>query len=471
MDLQCGYFASSQYKSAIEDAYKKVDDDTAAIFNNLVEKYPDWGLHREKLKVALIFEATKKLVTHPTDLIGFRRLKLLEESLNKVEKNKGKTHKLKRIKHISNNRIRHLLSNCLELKPVGIRSKILTSSRILMKIALVILAVNVFDYVQDFKFVKTFWMVGGDGKDLQESNTDQISSFILLRFYAPAMFLTIVMVVSSILVMFQLPSLRFRYNAEKMMNEAEIERMDTSVNPMHVMNQHNFSLTEASKESIWQLMVQWGVYFRNSWFITWRLSLSTENEKDLEDAHEILNISNLYLSLVSSILSISVGQFRAHNITTEYSTSTKQKIIYFFSCVMSTICNVLTFIVTHTANVELGVGRNIYQENSASYQSIIILLLLTPMIHDYLILPTSNRYLRTPSMDCPSFYEAMSKQCLILSFYIGLCAIVNSYMYGWGPELEPNFGEIAFNITKNPEYLGRDNFLVFLTQYDLQKRS
>ena len=155
------------------------------------------------------------------------------------------------------------------------------------------------------------------------------------------------------------------------------------------------------------MMVQWGVYFSFSWFINWRLSLSRENVEELDLANGILHISNLYLSLISSILSLSVGQFRAHNITTAYSTSIKQKIIYFFSCVMSTICNVLIIIVTHVANVDFTIGRHLYLENSFSFFDysilVIALLLITPLIYTYLILPTSKPNLRTPSTDCPSF--------------------------------------------------------------------
>ena len=166
------------------------------------------------------------------------------------------------------------------------------------------------------------------------------------------------------------------------------------------------------------------------------------------------------MSLVSSILSLSVGQFRAHNITTAYRTSTKQKMIYFFSCVMSTISNVLIMIVTIVAQVDFSiVGQDLYEENTFSFFDysicIIFMLLITPLFYNYLILPTSTPKLKTPSADCPSFYEAMSKQCLVISLYISVCALLNSFTFCWGTPLEPSLGDIAFNITRNPVYLGK----------------
>ena len=459
MDLRCGYFASDQYKTSVKDAYQKLDEETEYIFNNLIERFPGWILKREKLNSALLFESCKKLVADPTDLIGFRRLKVLEESLNRNTHKKRKTHVLTTVIDSLRSGTRLILNQWLRIKQEGVQTRLLTATKIFVKIVLVILMVNVFDYVQDFKFIKTFWYVGQDGQDLEKRHTDKVSSIILLKFYPPAMFLTIVMIISSILVIVQLPTLWFKYKVEMMMEDIKTEEENKKVNPMYVMNQHNLALTEASKESIWQMMVQWGVYFGFSWFISWRLSLSREDVEELDMADNVLHISNLYMSLLSSILSLSVGQFRAHNITTAYSTSNKQKIVYFFSCVMSTISNVLIMIVTLVAQVDFSiVGQNLYEENRFSFFDysifIIAILLITPLFYTYLILPTSRPNLRTPSMDCPSFYEAMSKQCLVISLYIGISTFLNSYTFGWGPALDPSLGEIAFNITGNPGYLG-----------------
>ena len=470
MDLKCGYFASKQYKASIKDAYKKLDNEMESVVYGLMIKFPQWIVEREKLNIALLFEACNKLVAHPTDLIGLRRLKVLEESLMRITDTEKEGHKLELVLDAVNSRIRLILTNWLNLKPEGIQSKTLAATRTLMKIVFVILIVNVFDYVQDFKFVKTFWRVGQDGQDLEKRNTDKISSAILLKFYPPAMFLTIVMIISSILVTCQLPTLWFKYKVEMMMKDAETEAEKKSIDPKYVMNQHNLSLTEASKESIWQMMVQWGVYFSFVWFISWRLSLSSEDVEELEQANETLHISNLYMSLVSSILSLSVGQFRAHNITTAYRTSTKQKMIYFFSCVMSTISNVLIMIVTIVAQVDFSiVGQNLYEENTFSFFDysicIIFMLLITPLFYNYLILPTSTPKLKTPSADCPSFYEAMSKQCLVISLYISVCALLNSFTFCWGTPLEPSLGDIAFNITRNPVYLGKKKIDYILYPY------
>ena len=57
----------------------------------------------------------------------------------------------------------------------------------------------------------------------------------------------------------------------------------------------------------------------------------------------------------------------------------------------------------------------------------------------------------------------MSIQCLVVSFYLGLTAFINSYVYAWGPKLQPGLGESAANITGNRDYESKiiyANFIV-----------
>ena len=196
------------------------------------------------------------------------------------------------------------------------------------------------------------------------------------------MFLTVVVLFSSVLVVIQLRSLWFKYKVDTLMECPRTEIKSKQIDPRHVINQYNLTLTEASKESVWQLMVQWGCYFCFAWFITWRLRLSEEHASELEKAGETLSFSTLYLSLISSVVSLSFAQFRAHSICFKFRTSTKQKAIYLFSSVMSTMCNVLILISWQTAIVDFGIGNDIYEENSFGFFDLEILiiafLLVTP---------------------------------------------------------------------------------------------
>ena len=151
-----------------------------------------------------------------------------------------------------------------------------------------------------------------------------------------------------------------------------------------------------------------------------------------------------------------IVQFRAHSICFKFRTSTKQKAIYLFSSVMRTLCNVLILISWQTAIVDFGIGNDIYEENSFGFFDLEILiiafLLVTPFFYAHMVLPTSHNNFITTSINCPSFFFKMSIQCLVVSFYLGLTAFINSYVYAWGPKLQPSLGEIAANITGNRDF-------------------
>ena len=464
MKLECGYLASEEYKSLMEKKHKLLDREIWSIIEDLEV---DSQITMEKLQTAMMYEANERLVEHPLDLIGLRRLKLFEDSLKRYQdKENQPLYILKTLNNIFSI-IKKKLSLLFSIKAEGFQNNLITSLKVIIQIIVVTLLVNGNDYAQDFNFLKTFWSIGTNGFELDIKNSDRLSAIILLQFYPPAMFLTVVVLFSSVLVVIQLRSLWFKYKVDTLMECPRTETKREQIDPRHVINQYNLTLTEASKESVWQLMVQWGCYFCFSWFITWRLRLSEEHASELERAGETLSFSTLYLSLISSVVSLSFAQFRAHSICFKFRTSTKQKAIYLFSSVMSTMCNVLILISWQTAIVDFGIGNDIYEENSFGFFDLEILiiafLLVTPYFYAHMVLPTSQNNFITTSINCPSFFFKMSIQCLVVSFYLGLTAFINSYVYIWGPKLQPSLGEIAANITGNSDFeseIINTNFIV-----------
>ena len=132
--------------------------------------------------------------------------------------------------------------------------------KIIATLAVITLIVNVNDYIQDFLVIRTFWTVGYMGYVLDQQDKDRLSAVILLKFYPPAMFLTIVFIYSSIQIIFHLYSLQYRYKVSMQMTSPRSELGLVQIDPVHVVNQYNLPLSESRSESIWQMMVQCGVY-------------------------------------------------------------------------------------------------------------------------------------------------------------------------------------------------------------------
>ena len=82
-------------------------------------------------------------------------------------------------------------------------------------------------------------------------------------------FLTAVIPYSSLHLLFHLPSLRCRYKVALQMESPSVELEFEAINPAHVINQYNLPISESRTESLWQMMVQWGLYFGYAWFIIW----------------------------------------------------------------------------------------------------------------------------------------------------------------------------------------------------------
>ena len=182
--LECGFFSS------VEESKKKrqnLENSIGSLFKTLEDKFPECADIRAKLRKAIVFEANSRLVGHPYDIIGIRRLKLFEESLkNFLEPKNNENNKMTIIDVLKGR-----FSQCFKMDKEGFHYHIFVVLKIVTGILLVTLIVNVNDYFQDFVVIRKFWAIGYTGHILEGKNSDLLSQLILLRFYPTAMFLMI----------------------------------------------------------------------------------------------------------------------------------------------------------------------------------------------------------------------------------------------------------------------------------------
>ena len=414
------------------------------------------------------FEATSRLVVNPYDLVGMRRMKLFADSLESYLNSKSlngmkKSELMTKVKRTVGN-LTYKLNQQLGLKKEGVQHRSIKILKILSFLVLVTLAINGNDTFQDYNVIKTFWTIGNNGRILDQ---EVFTSVILLKFYPVAMWLTATLVFSLATSLFHLPSLWLRYKVAMQMESYEAERGLDTIDPYHVVNQHNFPVFESSGESTMQLMVQWGVYFSFSWFITWRLKLSDEDREELKEVDQILSFSNLYMPLVSSIFSLTYAQYLLHSISTKYITSGKQKLIYVFTALFNTLCNAIILISWLGYVTNFGMDLSLETKSAPDLQNPILvikeclkcqmigaMMLITPVLYKYMVLPTSNNKLNSSTLNCEEYYRGVMLQCFVNSLYIGFTFLVNSYLYVWGPEQKVSLQDVAFNITGNITFRG-----------------
>merc|ERR1712226_687810 len=113
------------------------------------------------------------------------------------------------------------------------------------------------------------------------------------------------------------------------MESREMEAKDVSV-PIDHLTRHDLSVGESLGESGYQYAIQWLVYL-----IVVSTAVKVNNDPDA--ATSITITASLWISSTISIISLSWGQFKAHSLTTEYSTSFVQNILYFLASLASTI--------------------------------------------------------------------------------------------------------------------------------------
>ena len=189
-----------------------------------------------------------------------------------------------------------------------------------------------------------------------------------------------------------------------------------------------------------------------------------ETDKDpceLTEASELLKFSTLFPSLLSSLCSLAYGQYITHAIAYKHKTSGKQELIYLGSCVMNTMCNMCILLTWQTVAKDVGVGHQVDSESSFHFDDLSVLtismMLLTPILYRFMVLPPSTKNYMPPSMKTPKFLDKVKNQCIVYSFYLGLAGFFNSWLYTWATYIwEPTLPEVAFNITNNETYLGKN---------------
>ena len=82
------------------------------------------------------------------------------------------------------------------------------------------------------------------------------------------------------------------------------------------------------------------------------------------------------------------------------------------------------------------------------------MMLITPVLYKYMVLPTSNNKLNSSTLNCEDYYRGVMLQCIMNSLYIGSIFLTTSYMYMWGPEQKVSLCDVAFNITGNMAFTG-----------------
>ena len=172
----------------------------------------------------------------------------------------------------------------------------------------------------------------------------------------------------------------------------------------------------------------WTISFSVTWLLTWIVDLSTEVDDVLVDADSAMKFSSLYLSLVSSVISLSMAQFKMRKVLYGFRTTTKQQVLYALSCLLNTTCNILVLINLQTALSDICIMVYIADTYSSVCKLgpfIVFNLLLMPGLYDFLVLPTSRLNIDICSLHSSEFLHFMKYQCLILGFYLGITATVN----------------------------------------------
>ena len=275
------------------------------IFKDLEDKFEEeTDDRRVKLRNAMVFEANIRLMRHPYDLIGTRRFKLFEDSLKNFLTNEGRDEPIETWHH----NLKEKMSRCFKLNDGGTKYRIFKVMKIVTVVALVTLVVNGNDYMQDIKVIETFWRIAYKGHTLEEENTNKYQAILLLKFYPPAMFLSVVSIFSMVQIIFHLPSLWYRFKVSMQMESAICELGQENIDPSHVVNQYNLPISESRNEAIWQMMVQWGQYYCLAWYVTWRLQISEVDKAtdEFDDVNDLLNFYRLCPSLIFQCLFINL---------------------------------------------------------------------------------------------------------------------------------------------------------------------
>merc|ERR1719264_443151 len=153
----------------------------------------------------------------------------------------------------------------------------------------------------------------------------------------------------NLLVANPIKSLIRNARASLLMGSREMESKDVPV-PIDHMTRNDLGVEESIGESSYQFCIQWLFYF-----VAVSIAVKVNGP---EAATRITFDGGLLFSSISGIFSLSMGQLKAHRLTTEYSTTSVQKILYFFAALASTVSTqlLLTNLLLALADLPGNVG-------------------------------------------------------------------------------------------------------------------
>ena len=147
----------SRFLTNIEENVKicfKFEKKIGEIYKELNREFTEEIYDREKKLInALIFEANLRLMMHPYDLVGCRRLKLFEDSLrNYLRVGDHMPQEMTRADKLKKKFLNFF-------NPNEYAVELLKTLKVVSMVALITLIVNVNDYIHDWNVITTFWHI------------------------------------------------------------------------------------------------------------------------------------------------------------------------------------------------------------------------------------------------------------------------------------------------------------------------
>jgi len=261
-------------------------------------------------KTYLQRQLKRKAMTTFYDVRGVRRLSLLCDFIDKAD-------------YYSAGCWSHMKRSCLSklskcIKPESAPPEGLQISKFLLAttIVLPLLLVGA-DMVSDGGVLGQMWpytyFAAGDVK-----GEEMILAFLFIVSILILFFSTVNLLQSN-----PLATLVRNARTTVMMKSRELERKDVPV-PLDHLTRHDFSISESLGESSYQQVFQWLFYLV--------LVSGTVRREGTEAATDLTFWSLLPSSLLSTI-SLSLGQYKVHFLTADYSSSFAQKLVYLGACI------------------------------------------------------------------------------------------------------------------------------------------
>merc|ERR1719483_499079 len=130
-------------------------------------------------------------------------------------------------------------------------------------------------------------------------------------------------------------SLCTSYKTGLFMADVSMEKSSNMI-PLDSVTRFNLSLDESTSESAMQNAMQWSTYFLIQYAIGQSL-LSSNVMKE----NESFKFNAMWVSGLTSTVSLTLGQMKANKLLTEYQTTGAQQIVYGLACLASTISSQL----------------------------------------------------------------------------------------------------------------------------------